>query len=64
MNEKLNLTVKMNSGCCKTVSTVINEDKDPEIATIDMGSGKITYGPNNPQEEEKLKQAKEKIKNK
>ena len=59
MSDKLRFKVKSSKGCCKTVSTIINESGTPEVVTIDMGSGRITYGPMDQDDEERLRQAKE-----
>ncbi len=56
MGEGMKFRVKRSTGCCKTVSTVIEENGKPEVVTIDLGSGKISYGPEDPADEALLEE--------
>ncbi len=45
MSDGMKFRVKRSTGCCKTISTVVDAQGHQEVVTIDLGSGKITYGP-------------------
>ncbi len=56
MTNKLRFKVKNDTGCCKTVSTVLDVDGKPQLVTIDMSSGRVIYSQADPADESTLRQ--------